>query len=180
MTKVLKKLRCNQLDSVQFNPMVVSETFRLLEQDQKAIVYESCASMGVLYPILAYQAADETYFVIDGFKRFAYAQENKHETILALVLPQSTPMTELWRLIMIEHLSTFVATDTTRAIACQFFSYCGVSKTDIRQQFAGSLGLQSHEQIMRNCYKVARLPKSVLEFAHEKKLSLKQCVQLAA
>lgn len=177
---VLKAIACHLLDTVQYNPMVVSEAYRSIEADQKNLVYQSCDAVGILFPILVFPKSSGEFLVIDGFKRAQFAMERGYSEMMALVLPEETPLVEIWRLLLIEHLPAFTATDVTKAIACYFFSSCGVPRPEIRSMFALPLGLQAHDQIMRRCFKVAKLPKLVLEFMHEKKLSLKQCVQLGS
>ena len=68
------------------------------------------------------------------------------------------------------------------AAKARFLALClelGVPAETCREKFLPSLGLEEHDEVLRRLRRVSRLPAPVLDFAEEKRFSLKQLSRLA-
>jgi hypothetical protein len=136
-------------------------------------------TLGILYPIIVYEDDRRDYHLIDGRKRLVFARDSMKSTIIANILPSGTPVTDIISLVFCNRRNEIQSSVVNRV---QFICYaCSLSAPE--KWITGSLCVpfefRPHAEFINECERIYSMPERLRRFAHEKKLSLKQLINLS-
>lgn len=138
---------------------------------------QSVASSGVLIAPLVYENDDGVVLLIDGRRRLKAAIEVGQDLLPCQMVKGCTPI-ELARLLYMVHNDKIQLSVISRICFLKYLSTIGVDADSLIELFLPLLQFEGHERIWRRIEKVHGLSQEILEFCHQKKYSLKQCVHL--
>ena len=138
----------------------------------------SIARIGLIEPIVVHELANGERHILDGVARWAAVREIEQTHIAACLLSPQTDPSELMRLYFLAHRSRVMVSAVNRVRFLDLAKQTGVTSEALRDEFLPLVGFDAHDRLARRCATVAELPGPVLDFCHEKRFSLKQCVHL--
>ncbi|MBV1870202.1 MAG: ParB/RepB/Spo0J family partition protein [Gammaproteobacteria bacterium] len=170
---VVDQLSLDQITSIQsaYQPYPASM------QGSSPAIRLSIEQQGVLCPLLVHELND-SYQVIDGFKRADVAQSLQLRTLSCCILPKDTSSLDIATLLIQkdEALLRHSASRKSLFLAlCHKLGLEGHALTPLLDL----LGIENHPRVIRQYLNVAELPDEVLAFCDEKGFSLKQCIHLS-
>ncbi|MBI3535689.1 MAG: hypothetical protein HY072_09435, partial [Deltaproteobacteria bacterium] len=138
----------------------------------------SLNTLGLLEPLVAHRDTRGEIHLVDGFKRAALLKCNGAKHCRVKILLPETPLDYILNLLFLSQSHRILFSFVSRASFVNLCLDLGLENKQIIDRFLPILGFEGHETIMRNCAKVIKLPKLVLEFCYKKRFSMKQCVHL--
>jgi hypothetical protein len=115
-------------------------------------------TLGILYPIIVYEDNNKRLHLIDGKKRAIFALQSGDSNIRATVLPSSA---------------------INRIQFIYFANSLNAAESWILQSLCIPFEFKPHRDFFRECERIYNLPRELKLFCHEKKLSLKQMLNLS-
>ncbi|MBI4925332.1 MAG: ParB N-terminal domain-containing protein [Bdellovibrio sp.] len=148
------------------------------ENNYLSSLERSLNTLGLLEPLVVHSDTRGEIHLVDGFKRAVLLKRNGARHCRVKVLSSETPLDYILNLLFLSQSHRISFSFVSRASFVNLCLDLGLENKQIINQFLPLLGFEGHETIMRNCAKVIKLPKLVLEFCDKKRLSMKQCVHL--
>lgn len=136
-------------------------------------------TLGILYPIIVYEDDKKQLHLVDGKKRAAFALQSGESNIRATVLPHTTPIADLIILILCNKRYEIASSAINRIQFIYFADSLNVAEPWILQSLCIPFEFKPHQDFFRECERIYNLPRELKLFCHEKKLSLKQMLNLS-
>jgi len=136
-------------------------------------------TLGILYPIIVYEDDKKQLHLIDGKKRAVFALQSGESSIRATVLPHTTPVTDLIMLILCNKRNEIASSAINRIQFIYFANSLNAKESWILQSLCLPFEFKPHRDFFRECERIYNLPRELKLFCHEKKLSLKQMINLS-
>jgi hypothetical protein len=136
-------------------------------------------SLGILYPIILYEDDKKRLHLIDGKKRAIFALQSGDSNIRATVLPSTTPVADLLILILCNKRHEIASSAINRIQFIYFANSLNAAESWILQSLCIPFEFKPHRDFFRECERIYNLPRELKLFCHEKKLSLKQMLNLS-
>lgn len=138
----------------------------------------SIAELGQIDPVTVHEVADGEYHLVDGFARCACLAMEGAAFVDANVVAAEASPESLMRYYFLAHQPRILESAAQRVRFLSLARRCGVGDETLVQHFLPMVGFEAHPRLLRRCEAVAALPEEVLQFCHEKRFSLKQCLHL--
>jgi hypothetical protein len=138
----------------------------------------SFGTLGILYPVIVYKDDKSQFHLIDGKKRVQFAKEKRETLILATVLSQSTPITDIITLIFCNKRHEIESSVVNKIQFICFTSSLNAPISWILQSLCIPFEFKPYGDFLNECEQINNLPKELKLFCHEKKFSLKQMLNL--
>ncbi|RJQ44722.1 MAG: hypothetical protein C4538_09630 [Nitrospiraceae bacterium] len=139
---------------------------------------DSFRQLGILYPIVVYENGERRLHLIDGRKRIQFVRETLKGKIDAIVLPHTTPVTDIITLILNNKRNTVEQSIMNKVQFINFAMHLNVPETWMLDSLCVSFGFKPYSGFLKDCERISLLPETLKMFCHEKKYSLKQIVNL--
>jgi hypothetical protein len=138
----------------------------------------SIKSQGLLSPLVVVCRSDGRHHLVDGFKRAIWADRLGLETVTCRVLPEAS-IAEILDLVVISQHDSITRSAASRARFIRLAKTLGAPRDLLTERCLPAVGLEAHDAVRKRCLTVGDLPPRVLAFCEEKRLSMKQCANLA-
>jgi len=141
--------------------------------------FNSFQATGLLSPVLVQKVFNkrEKILLVDGFKRIEWARATQISTVSCLVIPEDIPLADVCALVLGAQ-KLWINTPALKALFLRFLLNLEVPRETILNRFMPLLGLGPAESLFRKYLKIAAMPETVLLFCHEKRFSMKRCLNL--
>lgn len=139
---------------------------------------ESFKTSGILYPVILYNDLNDKLHLIDGRKRLAFARKQLNDRIEAVILPYSTPVTNIIGLICCDKKHELDTSIINRVQLIRFAISLDADESWILNSLCRSFGFKPHTDFLIECNNIYNLPAELRLFCHEKRFSLKQIINL--
>lgn len=153
------------------------------EDNGYTALYNSISDVGIITPILTLKTPSGETKIVDGAKRHKIALEKKIEcpTKSITTSPDNTKLEikELCGILLSSHYNRIKSSITNQVLFISIIQDLNLSKKEITTIFSNTLDIQFHPAVYPELGRIARLPHPILKFAHQKRLSYKQCLNLA-
>ncbi len=136
-------------------------------------------TLGILYPVIVYEDANSQLHLIDGIKRVQHAIKNGDTSIRAMILPESTPVTELVILILCNKRHEIASSAINKIQFVYFANSLNAPESWILQSLCIPFEFKPHRDFFRECDHIFNMPRELKLFCHEKKFSFKQLLNLS-
>jgi hypothetical protein len=117
--------------------------------------------------------------LVDGKKRAEYAKQSDERMIRAMVLPDTTPVTDIVSLIHCNKRNDIESSVMNKVQFLCFAISMNVPESWILKVLCVPLEFKPHTEFLRECERIFHLPIELRQFCHEKKFSLKQLLNLS-
>jgi hypothetical protein len=152
----------------------------LFESDCKeASLEDSFKHLGILHPVIVYMDTDGRLHLIDGKKRIEFARQTRTEKISAIVLPGSTPVTDIVTLILSDRRSEIGQSVINKILFICFAVTVSAPESWILSSLCIQFGFKPYIAFLKDCERINNLPEEIKLFCHEKKFSMKQILNLS-
>ncbi len=138
----------------------------------------SFGTLGILYPVIVYKDDKSQFHLIDGKKRVQFAKEKRETKILATVLSQGTPITDIITLIFCNKRHEIESSVVNKIQFICFTASLNAPISWILQSLCIPFEFKPYGDFLNECEQINNLPKELKLFCHEKKFSLKQMLNL--
>ncbi len=171
--------------SIQISDILIDDSrFSLRDYVFDAAPDRSCHinsfdTLGILYPIIVYEDDKKQLHLIDGKKRAIFALQSGESNIRANVLPQTTPIADLIILILCNKRHEIASSAINRIQFVYFSNSLNAAESWILNSLCIPFEFKPHRDFFRECDRIYNLPRELKLFCHEKKLSLKQMLNLS-
>lgn len=152
--------------------------FLIVGKDNDPFLLHSLETSGIVNPVTLYQEGKKVYHLIDGSKRIGYAKQKKLGEINAIVLPETTEITDIITLILCDKRREVESSVMNKIQFTRFTLFSGVWESWVTDSLIPFFGFKPYSTFFDDCERIAGLPKMVQEFCHEKRFSLKQILNL--
>ncbi|KPK02899.1 MAG: hypothetical protein AMK71_00705 [Nitrospira bacterium SG8_35_4] len=172
-------------ESIHINDVLINDSrFALRDFIFDSISEPSChlntfCTLGILYPIVVYRDRKGLIHLVDGRKRAEYAKQSDERLIRAMVLPETTPVTDIVSLIHCNRRNDIESSVMNKVQFLCFAISMNVPESWILKVLCGALEFKPHTEFLRECERIFHLPRELRQFCHEKKFSLKQLLNLS-
>lgn len=139
---------------------------------------DSFKELGILYPVVVYEDRDGQFHIIDGKKRVAFAEQTHTKKINAVILPGTTPVTDIITFILCGTRNEIEQSIINKVQFVCFAVSLKAPESWIVNSLCPALGFQSYSKFLEDCRRIRNLPSVLKSFCHEKKFSLKQILNL--
>lgn len=136
-------------------------------------------TLGILYPVILYEDNNAQLHLIDGMKRLQYAIQSEETRIRAMILPESTPITEIIVLILCNKRHLIASSAINKIQFVYFANSLTAPESWIFQSLCIPFEFKPHSDFFRECDRIYNMPKELKLFCHEKKFSFKQLLNLS-
>jgi hypothetical protein len=173
------------IESININDVLIDDSRFALREFMFDSVHEpSChantfCTLGILYPIIVYKDSNGLINLIDGRKRAEFAKQSKERIIRAMVLPETTPITDIVSLIHCNKRNDIESSVMNKVQFLYFAISMNIPESWILQVLCVPLEFKPHAVFLRECERIYHLPRQLRQFCHEKKFSLKQLLNLS-
>jgi hypothetical protein len=140
---------------------------------------QSFEHLGIIIPVIAYRDPDSQYHLIDGKKRLSYLKQKETDKVNAIILPETTPLTDIINIIFYEKRDEINESIINKIQFICFALSLNVAESWILQSLCIPLGFRPHSEFLEECRRINELPKELKLFCHEKRFSLKQILNLS-
>ena len=152
----------------------------LFESDcNKASIEDSFKHLGILHPVIIYRDKDGRFHLVDGKKRVQFATQSRTEKISSIVLPESTPVTDIITLILSDRKTEIGQSVINKILFICFTMTVSAPEPWILSSLCVQLGFKPYFEFLKDCERINHLPEEVKLFCHEKKFSMKQMMNLS-
>lgn len=145
-----------------------------------SIYTSNLKSQGILSPILVKEIKKNDYELIDGLKRLKFAINENLETLHATILPFTFQDIEILKILII---NTKKENSLNTILNLKFIDTAlnklNLDKKQIISDIFPMLNINFHKDIFNQISKINTMQQEVIEFAEEKNLSFKQCLNLS-
>lgn len=145
----------------------------------QAPLEESFKHLGILHPVTICKDKDEKLHLIDGNKRVRFARQSRAEKISAIVLPGSTPVTDIITLILSDRRSEIGQSVINKILFICFSKAVAAPEPWILKSLCVQFGFKPYIEFLKDCDRINNLPEEIKLFCHEKKFSMKQLLNLS-
>lgn len=172
-------------ESININDVLIDDSrFALQDFLFDSVAEPSChintfCTLGILYPIVVYKDRKGVLHLVDGKKRAEYAKQSGERMIRAMVLPGTTPVTDIVSLIHCNKRNEIESSVMNKVQFICFAISMNVPESWIFNVLCVPLEFRPHSEFLRECERIFHLPKQLRQFCHEKKFSLKQLLNLS-
>jgi len=172
-------------ESININDVLIDDSrFALRKFLFDSVSEPSChintfCTLGILYPIIVYKDSKGPVHLVDGRKRAEYAKQSQDRMIRAMVLPGTTPVTDIVSLIHCNKRNDIESSVMNKVQFLCFAISMNVPESWILKVLCGALEFRPHTEFLRECERIFHLPRQLRQFCHEKKFSLKQLLNLS-
>ena len=171
--------------SIHINDLLIDDSrFALHNFIFDSVSEPSChintfCTLGILYPIIVYKDRKGLVHLVDGRKRAEYAKQSEDRMIRAMVLPDTTPVTDIVSLIHCNKRNDIESSVMNKVQFLCFAISMNVPESWILKVLCVPLEFKPHTEFLRECERIFHLPRQLRQFCHEKKFSLKQLLNLS-
>ncbi len=171
--------------SINIGDILIDDSrFSLRDYVFEAATDRSCQinsfdTLGILYPIIVYKDNKKRLHLIDGKKRAIFALQSGDSKIRATVLPSDTPIADLIILILCNKRHEIASSAINRIQFIYFANSLNAAESWILRSLCIPFEFKPHRDFFRECERIYNLPIELKLFCHEKKLSLKQMLNLS-
>ncbi|MBF0443184.1 MAG: ParB N-terminal domain-containing protein [Oligoflexales bacterium] len=138
---------------------------------------DSMRELGVLSPLLVAEKADGSLHLVDGLERYnASIDLNIDDLPCALISGFSAK--QVSGALLACHYGRIIETTAGRIRFVAFVSGLGVADETIIKEFLQVIGFEPHQRILHSIRRIHALGPEILDFCHEKKYSMGQCLHL--
>ncbi len=139
-------------------------TFDWSDGDASFQLHESIIRHGILSPLVVQAVDDQSFRLVDGFKRFHIFQQKQQETDLVfpcLVIPQDIPLPEvaLWRMATWPLARKNTGMEVLKILTV--FQKMGIDETIIVEQVLPTLGLKPSQKLLHDLRQLIELLKGI-------------------
>jgi hypothetical protein len=172
-------------ESIHINDLLIDDSrFALHNFLFDSVSVPSChintfCTLGILYPIIVYKDRKGLVHLVDGRKRAEYAKQSEDRMIRAMVLPDTTPVTDIVSLIHCNKRNDIESSVMNKVQFLCFAISMNVPESWILKVLCVPLEFKPHTEFLRECERIFHLPRQLRQFCHEKKFSLKQLLNLS-
>jgi len=172
-------------ESININELLIDDSrFALQDFLFDAVAEPSChintfCTLGILYPIIVYRDRKGLIHLVDGRKRAEYAKQSEERMIRAMVLPETTPVTDIVSLIHCNKRNEIESSVMNKVQFICFAISMNIPESWILQVLCVPLEFKPHSDFLRECERIFHLPRQLRQFCHDKKFSLKQLLNLS-
>jgi hypothetical protein len=172
-------------ESININDVLIDDSrFALREFLFDSVSEPSChintfCTLGILYPIIVYKDSKGLIHLVDGRKRAEYAKQSDERIIRAMVLPETTPVTDIVSLIHCNKRNEIESSVMNKVQFLCFTISMNVPESWILQVLCVPLEFRPHTEFLQECEHIFNLPRQLRQFCHEKKFSMKQLLNLS-
>ncbi|MBI5740699.1 MAG: ParB N-terminal domain-containing protein [Nitrospirae bacterium] len=138
----------------------------------------SFRNLGIIHPVIVYDGNTGPLHLIDGRKRIQYALGNHFKEISAVILPESTPLTDIVTLILVNRKTGIEQSIMTKVRFICFAMDAGLPEPWILDHLCAAFGFRPYSDFLKDCRRIDALSVELKLFCHEKKFSLKQILNL--
>ncbi|RJQ54838.1 MAG: hypothetical protein C4526_04625 [Nitrospiraceae bacterium] len=151
----------------------------LYEPDfDKTGLEDSFANMGIIHPVIIQSDKGGQLHLIDGRKRIQFALRNHFNEISAVILPDTTPVTDIFTFILCNKRSGIEQSIMNKVRFICFAMDRDSPESWILNFLCPAFGFRPYSDFLKDCRRVNALPDELKLFCHEKKFSLKQILNL--
>ena len=136
----------------------------------------SFQSLGILYPVIVYRDSKKQLHLIDGVKRVQHANLSRQKTIRAMILPETSPVTDIISLIICNKRHEIESSIINKVQSICFAISLNAPELWILDILCFGFDFKPHSEFLRECERINNLPKEIKQFCHDKKISLKQLI----
>ncbi len=152
----------------------------LFESDRhKASIEDSFKHLGILYPVIIYRDKDGRFHLVDGKRRVKFATQSRTEKISSIVLPESTPVTDIVTLILSDRRTEIGQSVINKILFICFAVTVSAPESWILSSLCVQIGFKPYIEFLKDCERINHLPEEIKLFCHEKKFSMKQMLNLS-
>jgi hypothetical protein len=172
-------------ESININDVLIDDSrFALQDYLFDAAAEPSChintfCTLGILYPIIVYKDRKGLIHLVDGRKRAEYAKQSDERMIRAMVLPETTPVTDIVSLIHCNKRNEIESSVMNKVQFICFAISMNLPESWILKVLCVPLDFRPHSEFLRESERIYHLPRQLRQFCHEKKFSLKQLLNLS-
>lgn len=170
------------VEMVDISDVLVNDSlFSLQDYIIESSVGPSCQissfhSLGILYPVIVYRDSKKRLHLIDGVKRMQHANLTRQKTIPAMMLPETSSVTDIISLIICNKRNEIESSIINKVQAICFAISLNAPDSWIQDALCFSFDFKPHSEFLRECERINNLPKEIKQFCHDKKISLKQLI----
>ncbi len=139
---------------------------------------DSFEQLGILYPVVVFKEGRGQYHIIDGAKRINFAILNQQKDINAIILPDSTPVTDIITFILCGKRNEVEQSILNKVQFVCFAVSLQAPEPWILNSLCPAFGFRTHSGFLEECRRIRNLPGKLKSFCHEKGYSLKQMLNL--
>jgi hypothetical protein len=139
---------------------------------------DSLKQLGILYPVVVFKDEKGQFHIIDGAKRVQYAKLDQQENINAIILPDTTPVTDIITFILCGKRREIEQSIMNKVLFICFAVSLNAPRSWILDSLCAVFGFSPHSKFLEDCRRMQGLPVALKAFCHEKKFSLKQILNL--
>jgi hypothetical protein len=139
----------------------------------------SFEAVGILYPIIVYRDYRNHLHLVDGKKRIQYARDRHEKSMRATVLAPSTPVLDIIVLGLCNQMNIIESSVMNKVLFICYASSLNTPESWIMKTLCIAFEFKPHRDFLRECERIYNLPKALKLFCHEKKISLKQLLNLS-
>jgi hypothetical protein len=172
-------------DLININDILVEESrfslngFLFESHGNKASTEDSFEHLGILHPVIVFKDKDGRLHLVDGKKRVNSAMQRLKEKIGAIVLPESTPVTDIITLILSEKSAEIEQSVINKILFICFAKRAAVSESWIINSLCRQFVFKPYSEFLKDCERINDLPEEIKSFCHEKKFSMRQIMNLS-
>ncbi|MDH4028900.1 MAG: hypothetical protein OEU95_08720 [Nitrospirota bacterium] len=134
--------------------------------------------LGILYPVILYRDNKKQLHLVDGKKRLQYAKENRMDMVSAIVLPETTPVTDIIILILCNKKHLIESSVINKIQFIFFAASLNAPERWILEMLCVPFEFKPHSEFLQECERINNLPRELKLFCHEKRFSQKQLLNL--
>lgn len=150
-----------------------------ISQSQQNLLVQSIIKWGIQSPITVYQNANSgSYIVIDGFSRIQAANQLGIKEINSQIQETLDPM-RIADHILYDHYDIITSRFINKVRFIDFLVRQSINQESIIHVMFPALQMQPHVDLLGKCLRIAAFPDFVLDFLHDKLISLKQSLKLS-
>lgn len=139
---------------------------------------ESLREQGILEPLVVFENAPNEFHLIHGFLRMTFCIQNQVNEIPTVILPASTSPETVLDYVCVAFFKDLQNSVVVKAKMINLANQNGINRKKIIEKYLPLLGLEAHETVLKKLESILKLPPQILNYCHEKKFSLRQCIHL--
>jgi hypothetical protein len=139
---------------------------------------DSFKRLGILYPAVVFRDGSGRFHIIDGAKRAHFATMDQQENISAIILTETTPVTDIITFILCGKTNEIEQSVLNKVQFVCFAASLEAPEPWILNYLCPVFGFRPHSRFLEDCQRIRKLPEELKSFCHEKRFSMKQLLNL--
>jgi len=124
---------------------------------------KSIKTIGVVTPIIVQKKENNTFRIVNGFKRFWIAQNFKISSLKAFVIEANAPFLDIFKIVLSENRSIRDFNIIEKALVVKSLQDTGLNDNFIKRDYLMKLSLKYYPDIFSWLQKILKLPEIIQE-----------------